>query len=182
MTTTLRILVVDDHPTFALGMLAILRSRWPSATLDHASCLDRARSALRGAWDLVVLDHGLGIRDGLDLVPEALEGGAKVVVVSMADSPADRERARVRGALGWLRKDCAPESLLDSIAAVLEGGVLWDRGGVRLSPRERSVLEGIAQRVPLKRLAARLGISYSTLNTYRRRISRKLDLGDDSDP
>lgn len=171
------ILVVDDHPVFRLGMVALLRSRWPSATIleeDGTRPIQTRDGAPQ--VDLAIVDHRLGPLDGLTLLDGLVASGAKVVMVSMDDDLCASEIARARGASGWMRKDWDASRLVSLVEKVFQGESLWKDPAKRLSPMEKVVLDALSRKDALPDVASKLGVSYSTLNTHKRRLFRKLGI------
>lgn len=170
-----RILVVDDHPVFRMGMVSLLRMKWPAATVvesDGANPLSLGEGS--HPFDLAVLDHHLGPADGLALIEQLRAMGTRVVMVSMDDDACASEIARERGASVWIRKDSDPAKLMVAIERAMHGEDLWAGSAKRLSPMERAVLDALNNKEPLPEVAAKLGVTYSTLNTHKRRLFRKL--------
>src|SRR5690606_27700714 len=125
--------------------------------------------------DVVVLDLTLG--DGTTVtenVATLVADGASVVIHSVADRPAAVREALVAGAAGVVSKSSALDDVLDAIRTVGRGDALnnveWgsavdgDRefADAQLSSRERDVLRLYAAGLPLKAVAERLGVAYST--------------------
>ncbi|MDP3951943.1 sigma factor-like helix-turn-helix DNA-binding protein, partial [Microbacterium sp.] len=123
----------------------------------------------------VVLDLTLG--DGTTVtenVGTLVADGASVVIHSVADRPAAVREALAAGAAGVVSKSSALDDVLDAIRTVARGEALnnveWasavegDRAfaDAQLSVREREVLRLYAAGLPLKVVAERLGVAYST--------------------
>lgn len=177
------ILLLDDHPALRMGLRAIILSRWKGASVREASSLPEVRRILEtGGADLAILDHAVGEERGVDLVPELVGAGCRVLVLSMSSDRMAMVLARRWGAMGWVGKDESPSAILEAIASVLDGRALWKDPPVGLSPKETEVLDGMYHRVALKELAQRIGVAYTTLNTHKRRILSKLGMADGRDP
>jgi len=175
-------LVLDDHPAFRMGLRAIVAARWKSAEVREASTLSEARRILEtGGADLAVLDQSLGSERGVDLVPDLVAKGCRVVVLSMLADRLAMVQARRWGAVGWILKSESPASILAGLESALSGRPLWPEEPVGLSPKETEVLDGMYRRISLKEIAAAMGVSYSTMNTHKRRILSKLGLTGDRD-
>jgi len=150
----------------------------------------RAASAEPPA-DVVVLDLTLG--DGTTVtenVTSLVTDGASVVIHSVADRPAAVREALSAGAAGVVSKSSALDDVLDAIRTVAQGEALnnveWasavdgDRAfaDAQLSTREREVLRLYATGLPLKAVAERLGVAYSTAKENITRIRVKyVDVG-----
>ncbi|GEK84839.1 response regulator [Microbacterium aerolatum] len=170
---------IDDHESVRLGLeLACERAGEGTVVFSGStvgSYLDwRATPGSRPA-DVVVLDLTLG--DGTTVtenVTALVADGASVVIHSVADRPAAVREALAAGAAGVVSKSSALDDVVDAIRTVARGDALnnveWasavegDRefADAQLSVRERDVLRLYAAGLPLKAVAERLGVAYST--------------------
>jgi DNA-binding NarL/FixJ family response regulator len=136
--------------------------------------------------DVVVLDLSLG--DGskvTDNVKRAQATGAAVLVHSIADRVASVREALAAGAAGVIPKSSPTTTVMNAIETVARGDVLnnleWataidadsDFAKAQLGRRERDVLHLYASGLPLKAVAAQLGIANSTAREYLDRIRVK---------
>ncbi len=199
-----RLLLVDDHPVFRLGLKAMLEMDASLRVVAEAASAADARTALeKGDVDLVLLDISLPEETGLELLRSLREDGASappVLVLSMHDERVYAERALRAGARGYLMKHEAPDRVLDFVHRVLAGDVavsdrvqrtMLDRlaSGERadaappdvLTARELEVFELIGHGLRSKDIAERLGISARTVETHRTHMRRKLGLDGSSD-
>jgi two-component system response regulator FimZ (fimbrial Z protein) len=176
-------LILDDHPAFRMGVRAIVSSRWKNAEIREASTVQEVCRILEtGAVDLAILDQSVGSERGIDLVPDLVAKGCRVVVLSMSSDRLAMVQARRWGALGWIRKDESPAAILTGIEMAFLGRPIWSEAQVGLSPKEAEVLDAMYRRIALKDIAAGMGVTYSTLNTHKRRILSKLGLSGERDP
>ena len=185
----LTVLLVDDHPAVRQGLAALLGSRGVPPPLQ-ASGIDEARRIVGEAdVDLAIIDLSLERGDGLDLVPDLVGRGARVIVYSMFEDARAVRRSLQYGVLGYVTKRDDPACLLDAVDRVGAGETyLSDRAsaalseadasapGKELSERERQVLSLMGQGESNIGIAAALGISVRTVETYYARIGEKLDL------
>jgi DNA-binding NarL/FixJ family response regulator len=182
--------LIDDHESVRLGLeAACLRDGEQDVVFSGATVREylawRAASGARPA-DVVVLDLTLG--DGTTVtenVATLVADGASVVIHSVADRPASVREALVAGAAGVVSKSSALDDVLDAIRTVSRGEALnnveWasavdgDRefADAQLSTREREVLRLYATGLPLKAVAERLGVAYSTAKENITRIRVK---------
>jgi DNA-binding NarL/FixJ family response regulator len=145
--------------------------------------------------DLVVLDITLPDFDGLDGLAELRRHfpGQRVVVLSMHPEERYALAALRAGALGYVSKAMASAELVDALRKAAEG-TPWIGPRVAellareassppvlpahhlLTPREREIVALIGSGLQVKQVAAELGISISSVNTYRTRIFRKMSL------
>ena len=116
-----KILVIDDTPS--------IRTFLRISMMDYGAIFHEASTATEGRDiceaekpDVVILDLGLPDKDGLDLLPELLNGGGdmpKVVVLSVRNDRKTREIAYARGASGYVTKPFIMEDLVETIEHVL---------------------------------------------------------------
>ena len=144
--------------------------------------------------DVILMDINLGEMDGIECVRRltAVMPKAQVLMLTVFEDPDQIFRALSAGASGYLLKRLSPKKLLEAIEEVCAGGSPMSapiarkvvqsfktapaHGGesVALSPRERSVLDGLAHGLAYKQIAGQLGVSIHTVRNYIRRIYEKL--------
>ena len=175
----IRVALIDDHESVRLGLEAAC------SRTDHlrvvfsgesvAAYLDRRTLTQENPADVVVLDLMLG--DGATVtenVTRLVHDGSPVIIHSVADRPAAVREALVAGAAGVVSKASRIDDVIAAIDTVARGHALdnveWasavdgDRAfaDAQLSARERDVLRLYAAGLPLKTVAERLGVAYST--------------------
>lgn len=185
-----RVALIDDHESVRLGLEAACARDGSQTVIFSGSTVIsylewRAASASAPA-DVVVLDLTLG--DGTTVtenVTSLVADGASVMIHSVADRPAAVREALAAGAAGVVSKSSALDDVLDAIRTVADGEALnnveWasavdgDRAfaDAQLSIREREVLRLYAAGLPLKAVAERLGVAYSTAKENITRIRVK---------
>ncbi|MFJ4225540.1 response regulator [Microbacterium sp. NPDC089695] len=190
-----RVALIDDHESVRLGLEAACARDGAQTVVFSGSTvgsyLDWRASTSAAPADVVVLDLTLG--DGTTVtenVRSLVADGASVVIHSVADRPAAVREALVAGAAGVVSKSSALDDVLDAIRTVAQGDPLnnveWasavdgDRefADAQLSSREREVLRLYATGLPLKAVAERLGVAYSTAKENITRIRVKyVDVG-----
>ncbi len=181
--------LIDDHESVRLGLEAACGRDGQTVVFSGstvASYLDWRGSTGAASADVVVLDLTLG--DGTTVtenVSSLVADGASVVIHSVADRPAAVREALAAGAAGVVSKSSALDDVLDAIRTVANGEALnnveWasavdgDRefADAQLSTREREVLRLYATGLPLKAVADRLGVAYSTAKENITRIRVK---------
>ena len=190
-----RIVLVEDHQVVREGLAALLR-REPGFEVVGEAGNGQAgvEVAERLAPDVVVMDIGLPVLNGVDATRRIVKRrpGTRVIGLSMhAEEHFETEMFRA-GASGYLLKDCAGRELVRAIRTVMEGGS-WAGGqpgappardadgkpatgeSVLLSPREREVLQRLAEGRTVKEIASELELSPKTVETYRAALMRKLE-------
>jgi DNA-binding NarL/FixJ family response regulator len=153
--------------------------------------------------DLVIIDISLKTGHGIDLIKQ-IRGHhpkMKMLVNSMYDESVYAERSLQAGAMGYLSKQTARETLIDAVRAVLAGKTylspeMTDRvvksrvGGMlepgkspieSLSNRELEVLTLIGQGNTTSAIAKQLHLSVHTIDTYREKLKIKLNLANSAE-
>lgn len=174
-----RVALIDDHESVRLGLeAACARTGKKHVVFSGATVrayLDWRRGARVAPADVVVLDLTLG--DGTTVtenVQTLVSDGSAVLIHSVADRPAAVREALAAGAAGVISKASRIDDVIAAIGTIARGESLdnieWasavegDRAfaDAQLSSRERDVLRLYAAGLPLKSVADRLGIAYST--------------------
>lgn len=197
-----RILIVDDHPAVREA-LTIRIGRQPDLEVcGEATDMSEALRLIADTQpDAAVIDISLKTGNGLDLIKRIKDrnDGVRILVWSMHSDLLYAERALRVGALGYINKDQATDKIVEAIRRVLQGKVWLSEamteqmlnraiGAERqvvmrlsvdtLTDRELEVFLLIGQGVKTADIAKRLHLSVKTVETYRDRIRRKLDLND----
>lgn len=197
-----RVLIVDDHPTVREG-LAMCIGREPDLEVcgEAADMGEALRLVTETQPDLAVVDITFKDGSGIELIKRIKDRNDSVcmLVWSMHGESLYAERALRAGALGYVNKDQATNTIIEAIRRVLEGKIwlsesmserLLQRtvGAARLkkaaSPvevladRELEVFCLIGEGAKTSDIADRLHLSVKTIATYRDRIRQKLDLAD----
>jgi two-component system response regulator NreC len=190
----LRILLVDDHRVVRAGLRMLLEAENGLEIVDEAGDVrDAVFKTRRHTPDVVVLDVMLPDGDGVESIDRlhAEAPLAKVLILSMEDSPHHVRRAFGNGANGYVLKDAAEDELVTAIREVAAGRrYLHPALGARmveadlhereraaadpLSEREREVLRLLAEGHTNQEIAERLYISVRTAETHRAHIMQKL--------
>jgi DNA-binding NarL/FixJ family response regulator len=189
-----RVALIDDHESVRLGLEgACARAKKTvvfSGSTVTAYLTWRSQGASAPA-DVVVLDLTLG--DGTTVtenVRRLVLDGSSVIIHSVADRPAAVREALAAGAAGVVSKASRIDEVIAAISTVATGeplnNVEWasavegDRAfaDAQLSAREREVLRLYAAGLPLKVVADRLGVAYSTAKENITRVRVKyVDVG-----
>ena len=190
------ILIADDHAILRAGLKEILVRDLKNVICGEAESADQVLAQVRTQhWDLVVLDITMPGRSGLDILADlkSLRPELRVLILSMHPEDQYGKRALKAGAFGYLKKESAPEELIQAIRKILAGGryvsaALADRlaadlsGDTQkqphetLSPREFEILCMIGAGKTVSRIAQELHLSITTVSTHRARILEKLKL------
>ena len=193
-----RLLVVDDHPVFRLGLVALLAKLPNVAAIVEAERAEQGLARWReGGFDLVTLDLSLPDGDGFSLLRQAREErlAGSVIVVSMHDDRAYPVRAKAEGAAGYAAKSAGASALVACVERVLAGAATFQtalppvaasaaavtrtvtaQSLEGLSPTERRVLALLGRSLTSREMAGVLGVSVRTVENHRANICRKLEL------
>jgi DNA-binding NarL/FixJ family response regulator len=197
--SSLRILIADDHEVARRGIRALLESHpgWEVCG-DAADGREAVSAAARLKPDLVLLDIGMPSLNGLDATRQILAANPdiRVLILTMHDTEQVVREVLAAGARGFLLKSDAGRDLVVAVEAlqnrrtffttkvaqlVLDGylrpGPESDRPSRSvLTPREREVIQLLAEGKTTKEVATTLNLSVKTAETHRTNLMRKLDL------
>lgn len=188
-----RILLADDHTLMVEALKHLLQVEFDVVgTVGDGRALLRAAAELQP--ELVVVDIGMPLLNGLDAAEQlkGLHPDIKVIFLTQNREPQIAAEAFRRKASGYLLKDSAASELTAAIRTALKGGwyaspalgpVTGATGGESsdltlrdLSPREREVLQLLAEGKAMKEVAAVLDISPRTVEFHKYRIMHLLGL------
>ena len=198
---SLRILVVDDHPVFRMGMTALLSSLEGFEVVAEAADAPEAVAAACGGTevDVVIMDLHLGETSGVDATRQIVgqRPDLGVLVVTMMDDDDSVFAAMRAGARGYLLKGASPEEIRRAVLSVANGEVLFGPGiasravsylaGAQqrgptpfpdLTEREREILDLVAQGLDNLSIATRLAVSAKTVRNHLSNILTKLQVAD----
>jgi DNA-binding NarL/FixJ family response regulator len=189
-----RVLLADDHPVFRQGLRALLEREKFEVVGEASDGLEAIAAAERLQPQVVVIDLAMPSLNGVDAVREIVKRvpRAKAVLLTMHTEEYHVLEALRAGAKACVSKSQAAEHLLQAIKDVCAGGVYLSphvSGAVvqaylaktelpydPLTPRERQVLQLIAEGKTTKEAAAVLDVSVKTAETHRTNLMDKLDI------
>ncbi len=192
-----RILIVDDHPIFRMGMQELLNQEEDFAVCAVAEDINDARLVLESKKpDMAIIDISLGKDNGLDLVKEITKGSRPIplLVLSMHDESVWAERAIRAGAKGYIMKREASESVTTALRNIRQGSIHVSRTMMAhllskfqvnpdcrssatvdvLTDRELEVFRLIGTGLSTREIAEQMHLGIKTIGTYRDRIKGKL--------
>jgi DNA-binding NarL/FixJ family response regulator len=187
------IIVADDHPVFREGLARLIGGSLPFARIVEAASMDEVEQLATGpdTPQLLVLDlmfPGMVLSATLPKLRQRLPR-TSIIVVSMMDDAVTAATVMSAGADGFVSKALASERMLEAIHAVMSGGfvTLADAGlgstaslgptrleMPELTPRQREVLEGIANGKSNKEIGRMLAISPFTVRIHVSALLRSL--------
>lgn len=196
----LKILIADDHEILRDGLKSMIDRQ---EDMEIVGTVGTGRSAVRIARelrpDVVVMDIKMPDINGIDATRQILKNikNTRVLCLSMHKEQSLIKSMFEAGASGYLVKDCAGRELINAIKSVREGktyispSIAGDvvQGYMRnmeegaqdsvysqLSPREREILQLIAEGYNTKEIADKMDISDKTVAAHRLSVMETLDL------
>jgi len=198
--TSVRVLLADDHTLVRAGLKKLLESMPGIAVVGEAGDgLELLALVEKFQPHLVLMDIAMPGLNGLEATARLSKAwpDTRVLILSMHQNEEYVRQALRHGAVAYLLKDSAPMELELAITAVLRGetylspavsrGVVSDyvqrlRGDEQatspLTPRQREVLQLIAEGQSTKDIARRLDLSVKTVETHRSQLMKQLDIHD----
>lgn len=197
---SLRLLVADDHEIVRRGLRALLEAQpgWQVAAeaSDGREAVEKAKEVKP---DVTVLDIGMPSLSGLEAARQMLknDSNAKILILTMHDSDPLIREVLDAGARGYVLKSDASRDLVTAVNAVrgnktfftakvaqmvLDGYLSkkseteeMNSAKTRLTPRQREIVQLLAEGKSSKEVATELGLSVKTAETHRANIMRRLD-------
>ena len=193
----IKVLLADDHSIVRAGLGRIVEESGDMVVVaEAADGREAIRKAEESRPDVAVIDISMPGLDGLEVISRLNHHYPElpVLVLTMHEEGQYVVRAVEAGAMGYVTKQSAPEQLVAAIRKVLEGTrYLTDEAAEALalrvakgtkgkslldslSMREMQVLRRLALGNTNREIAEAYGISVKTVDTYRSRLLKKLDL------
>jgi DNA-binding NarL/FixJ family response regulator len=195
----IKVLLADDHAVVRDGLCVLLEAQSDiSVVANAANGREAVRLALQLHPDVVVMDIAMPELNGIEATRQINDASPspRVLILSMHSTTEHIFRALQAGARGYLLKESAGTEVADAVRAVHAGRrylsqkiastVLDDYISERsraspldsLSPRERQILQLVAEGKSSAEAAAMLFLSPKTVDTYRSRMMQKLGISD----
>ncbi len=197
----IRVLLADDHTILRDGIRALLVDQADIEVIGEAEDgLSTVKMVGKLKPDVVIMDIAMPLLNGLEATRQIQRDHpqVKVLILTMHDNEEYIRQVLAAGALGYVLKDAAAHDLLGAIRAVHRGEAVlspaitrlviedylrW--GDIRpadtsngLTPREREILQLIAEGYTNKEIAEILSLSVKTIQSHRGNLMSKLDLHD----
>lgn len=202
MAMPIKVVLVDDHALMRGGVRSILKRAEHITVVGEASDGKEAvELASKLAPDMMLVDIGMPGLNGVEATRKIRAVDPKIAVIALSMHSDERYVTGIldAGGRGYVLKTCSADELIRAMDAVMRGGIYVtsdlthvlvdrmnaERGGAEpsgtprldsLTPREREVLQLIAEGLTSKEIASRLGAALKTIETHRTNIIRKLDL------
>lgn len=195
----IKVLIADDHKIMREGLRSLLEKEDDIQVLAEA---EDGRATLRLAKelepDVILMDVAMPGLNGVEATRQVLAEvpSIKVIALSMHDDKRFVLNMFNAGACGYLLKDCAYKEVVQAIRGVManktylspeiaavvvkkfvaNSASVQSSAYVLLTPREREVLQLVAEGKTTNQIAARLYVSPKTIETHRQQIMQKLKL------
>lgn len=201
MSNPIRVVLVDDHTLFRMGLSELLEQRGAIKVVGVTGKPEEARALLKEQQpDVLVMDLHMPPVDGLTLFRQLRQEGFTTPTLMLTVSNAEEDLANVlrAGARGYLLKDMEPDDVVDAIQRAARGETVVapamtmklvkllqnDQPATasaaslldQLTQREREILTHLAQGESNKVIARALDISHDTVKLHVRHILSKLNL------
>jgi DNA-binding NarL/FixJ family response regulator len=190
----IRVFITDDHPVVIEGIHSLLQNEkdieWAGQAMNAQSCLGFFVS---NTADVVLMDINMPGMDGMELCAALKEKypGIMILGLSTFNQGLYIKRMMENGASGYILKNSSKEELIEAIHAV-HGGRIYFSGEVgealqayqrsskdelpALTPREKEILELIAEGYTNPQIAEKIFLSSFTVDSHRKNLLAKLNV------
>jgi len=197
---SLKLLIADDHEIVRKGLRSLLEAQpgW-QVTAEASDGREAVEKALEFKPDVTVLDIGMPSLNGLEAARQMLkhDAQAKILILTMHESDPLIREVLAAGARGYVLKTDASRDLVTAVNAVRSNKTFFtakvaqmvldgylekktkkvedQSAKTRLTPRQREIVQLLAEGKSSKEVATELGLSVKTAETHRANIMRRLD-------
>lgn len=203
---TIKIAIADDHAVVRDGIKAVLErsSDFIKVVAEAENGKEILDLAAASPADIYIIDISMPVLNGIETTERLLKMDPKnkVIMLSMHDDRISVEKALKAGARGFIVKVSTSEEIVKAIQEVSEGrfylcskvskyvvqGFLGQmapaespRKSIHLTPKEKEVLQLIAEGFSSKEIAKELKLSLNTVHVHRNNMMRKLDIHKQAD-
>jgi DNA-binding NarL/FixJ family response regulator len=199
----IRVMLVDDHTSFRLPLAIVLEREPDLKVIAQAGSLAEARAVLRDAGpevDVALVDLDLPDSSGEDFIGDLRDTWpqATALVLSAHSDPRQLARAIEAGATATVHKSASPREVVELLRRLYAGEQLLSQQEImesirlvsrerredrevqlmidRLTPREREVLQALAEGLSDKEISERLYIGIGTVHTHIKSLLFKLEV------
>jgi two-component system nitrate/nitrite response regulator NarL len=198
MGDVMRVLLIDDHALFRIGLSELLQRRGIEVVAAVGDCNKGIQAVVDSQPDVVLLDMRMPQMTGLEVLQQlkSRQQSMPIVILTTSRDEADVINALQGGAQGYLLKDMEPDDLINALADIVRGQTIVAKeltmvlaNALRgadseaaatdidnLTPREREILCLLANGQSNKVIARNLGISDGTVKLHVKAILRKLKI------
>jgi len=198
--STLKLLLADDHEIVRRGLKSILETQRDCEIVGEAADGRQAVALVKELNpDIVILDISMPALNGLEATRQILKirPQTKILILTVHESDPLIRDVLDAGARGYILKTDAGRDLITAVESlrrnktfftsrvsqmILDGFLKGDSrptssdgGGIRLTPRQREIVQLLAEGKSSKEVAVALDLSVKTAETHRANIMRKLD-------
>jgi RNA polymerase sigma factor (sigma-70 family) len=199
---TITVFLADDHAVVRDGLRYLLHAQHDIQVVgDAANGREAVRQVQKLCPDVVILDIAMPELNGIEAADQIrqFQPTTQIVILSVHSAREHIIRALQSGARGYLLKESAGAEVVDAVRAVHAGHSYLSQKIAdqvfddyvrqqeiaelqspleRLTPREREILQLVVEGNTSAEIADLLSLSPKTVETYRSRLMRKLDIGD----
>lgn len=194
----IRVLLVEDHASFRQALAFMLEREPEFEVVEQVGSFAEAQELDRKLLDdveVAIVDLALPDGDGIDLI-EDFSPRTMTLVLSASLEPGRFARAVEAGASGVLHKSTPIKEIVDSVRKLKAGEALLSSGDIvemlrfvnrerqeqhavrqalaRLTPREKEVLQALAEGLESRQIAEKLNVTVETERTHMVNILHKL--------
>jgi DNA-binding NarL/FixJ family response regulator len=206
---SIRVFLADDHPILREGLRSSIEAKCNDIQIvgEASDGLAVLETVEKQSVDVYVLDMSMPVLNGIETTQRLIKKNpqSKVIILSVHDSRDIVERAFWSDVRGYVVKESSTAELIQAIREVSKGNFFVSpaisgflvhrfltgqsktpRGDVfkttaAITPREREILQLIAEGMTMKEIASKLELCLNTALVHRKNIMRKLDVHKQSD-
>lgn len=194
-TSTLSVLIADDHEIIRRGLKSLISDFWTGVTITSASTLEQALTEAEKAPNLIIIDVNLPGGNNLKVIEQLkiVQPNAKILVFSSLNENIYAVPYLKSGASGYLAKNAEESEIVIAITTILAGsryssrnvkenmfnsilGNDVDNPFTKLSGRELEVAELLTKGVGVLDISTQLNLRMGTVSTYKLRLFQKLKI------
>ena len=188
----IRVYIIDDHQMIIEGIHSLLHDEQNIEWLGSSKSPDDLMTFLaKSQPDVLLMDINLPQRSGLELCREVKEKypAINIIGLSTSNQPSVIRKMQENGASGYLLKDASKSEILEALQQVNKGReyvsfsvaeALKKKGSntslPALTRREKEILELIAEGLTNRKIAAKLFLDRTTINTHRKNMLTKFNV------